>query len=250
MSEVAPVPHHSTPAPTPDDRLESWKEIAAYLKRDVSTVQRWEKKEGLPVHRLPHDKLGSVFAFKPELDAWWNRGRHRLEAGSAAEPWQRTKDAPLDRLGLVATAVRGSLGALRESWRSVLVRGAALLVAFLAGGLALWLALSSRSRTVESAAGPVIRTVLPFPAGESLPHIVAGSSVTISPDGRYVAYVTRRGESFSLRLRALDSLETKAIDVVGRPSRPFFSPDSAWLGFATAPQQGLMRVAVSGGAPV
>ena len=43
-----------------DNRLDSWKEIAAYLKRDVSTVQRWEKREGMPVHRHVHDKLGSV----------------------------------------------------------------------------------------------------------------------------------------------------------------------------------------------
>ena len=29
-----------------DQRLESWKEIAAYLNRQVRTVQRWEKLEG------------------------------------------------------------------------------------------------------------------------------------------------------------------------------------------------------------
>jgi hypothetical protein len=29
----------------PDDRLDSWKKIASYLKRDVSTVQRWERRE-------------------------------------------------------------------------------------------------------------------------------------------------------------------------------------------------------------
>src|SRR5437763_8207546 len=52
------------------DRLDSWKEIAAYLKRDVTTVQRWEKREGMPVRRHLHDKLGSVYAFRSELDAW------------------------------------------------------------------------------------------------------------------------------------------------------------------------------------
>ena len=52
------------------DRLESWKEIAAYLGREVRTVQLWEKSEGLPVHRQQHAKLGSVYAFKSELDAW------------------------------------------------------------------------------------------------------------------------------------------------------------------------------------
>src|SRR3954447_2325268 len=30
-------------------RLESWKEIAAYVNRHVTTVRRWEKQEGLPL---------------------------------------------------------------------------------------------------------------------------------------------------------------------------------------------------------
>ena len=38
------------------DRLDSWKEIAAYLKREVRTVQRWEKNLRLPVRRLAHQK--------------------------------------------------------------------------------------------------------------------------------------------------------------------------------------------------
>src|SRR6202035_856213 len=60
---------------TPEERLDSWKEIAAYLERDVTTVQRWEKREGMPVHRHLHDKRGSVYALGPELDAWrQNRG--------------------------------------------------------------------------------------------------------------------------------------------------------------------------------
>lgn len=56
---------------TSADRLDSWKEIAAYLRRDVRTVQRWEKSEGLPVHRHQHDKLGSVYAYKAELEKWF-----------------------------------------------------------------------------------------------------------------------------------------------------------------------------------
>lgn len=73
------------PAPTPAERVESWKDIAAYLQRDVRTVQRWEKKEGLPVHRHMHDKLGTVYAYKAELDAWWNNRRPKLEATEAEE---------------------------------------------------------------------------------------------------------------------------------------------------------------------
>jgi serine phosphatase RsbU (regulator of sigma subunit)/serine/threonine protein kinase len=54
-----------------DERLDSWKEIAAHLQRGVRTVQRWEKEEGLPVHRHLHDTQGSVFALKSEIDTWW-----------------------------------------------------------------------------------------------------------------------------------------------------------------------------------
>ena len=65
-------------SPTHVERLESWKEIAAYLKRDVRTVQRWEKREGLPIHRLQHERLGTVYAYKSELDSWRKTSDERL----------------------------------------------------------------------------------------------------------------------------------------------------------------------------
>jgi tetratricopeptide (TPR) repeat protein len=64
-------PSASGQASPADERLDSWKEIASYLKRSVRGVQRWEAEEGMPVHRHRHDKRGTIFAFKPELDAWW-----------------------------------------------------------------------------------------------------------------------------------------------------------------------------------
>src|SRR5207302_7162851 len=66
----------------PADRLDSWKEIASFLRRDVRTVQRWEKKEALPVHRHQHDKLGSVYAYPKELNEWFAR---RQQSGAASE---------------------------------------------------------------------------------------------------------------------------------------------------------------------
>jgi hypothetical protein len=65
------------------DRLDPWKEIAAYLGRGVTTVQRWEQDEGLPIHRLPHAKKGSVLAFKSELDAWRTARAQSLEESKA-----------------------------------------------------------------------------------------------------------------------------------------------------------------------
>src|SRR5205814_4248172 len=66
------------------DRLDSWKEIANYLRRDVRTVQRWEKKEGLPVYRHQHDKLGSVYAFKAELDTWFTTRQQQVAEPAVA----------------------------------------------------------------------------------------------------------------------------------------------------------------------
>jgi TolB-like protein len=73
-------PTTSPQSKKPNDRLDSWKEIASYLKRDVRTVQRWERREGLPVHRHQHEKLGSVYAFSSELARWFESRRHSLPA--------------------------------------------------------------------------------------------------------------------------------------------------------------------------
>jgi hypothetical protein len=61
------------------ERLDSWKKIAVYLEREVRTVQRWEKCEGLPVRRQFHVKGGTVWAFKHEIDAWF---KNRCQAPS------------------------------------------------------------------------------------------------------------------------------------------------------------------------
>ena len=73
-----PFPETPPSEKPPEDRLDSWKEIAAYLDRDVTTAQRWEKREGMPVHRHVHDKRGSVYALAPELDAWLESRRPPL----------------------------------------------------------------------------------------------------------------------------------------------------------------------------
>ena len=56
-----------------DDRLQSWKEIASALNREVRTVQMWEKHEGLPVHRHFHSRRSTVFAFRSEIETWAKR---------------------------------------------------------------------------------------------------------------------------------------------------------------------------------
>lgn len=51
-------------------QLESWKEIAAYLKTSVRTAQRWEEQNNLPVTRILRDKRSAVYANTADLDRW------------------------------------------------------------------------------------------------------------------------------------------------------------------------------------
>lgn len=84
----------------PPERLDSWKEIAAYLGRTVRTVQRWENDLALPVHRVPGRKRDMVYAFSHEL-AEWRRTREGLRA--MAEPPDEPR-APADSLLQSASA--------------------------------------------------------------------------------------------------------------------------------------------------
>lgn len=70
-----------------DDRLDSWKAISDHLGRDARTLQRWERERGLPVHRLPGDARGGVYAFKSEIDRW-------LRAASDSAPAPAAPPAP------------------------------------------------------------------------------------------------------------------------------------------------------------
>ena len=70
-----PEPGKSSPGSSGDGRLESWKEIAAHFNRTVRAVQLWETQHQMPVHRPSHGKLGMVYAYSAELDAWFSNGR-------------------------------------------------------------------------------------------------------------------------------------------------------------------------------
>jgi tetratricopeptide (TPR) repeat protein len=97
------------------DRLDSWKDIAGYLRRDVSTVQRWEKREGMPVHRHLHERLGSVYAFRSELDVW-SKSRGLVEVQETAADSIAQEPEPLDRPGAAQTAP--------ARWRAAAAMGA------------------------------------------------------------------------------------------------------------------------------
>lgn len=150
--ERTPTPPAESALPEGAERLDSWKEIAAYLRRDERTVRRWLK-IGLPVHRHLHKRKATVFAYKAEIDAWWKNGRHRVEH---LEPGERVvRSNVILRLGLIALA-------------GVLVAGATVWWHFMA---------KSRPGPGALSAAPLV----------SLPGWVA--SPTFSPDGNQIAFV-------------------------------------------------------------
>ena len=182
--------------PPSHERLESWKEIAAYLERSVRTVIRWEQTEGLPVHRHQHEKKSSVYAFRSEIDAWWTGRRVELEPETAPR---------------AAPARRG------RAWMVLL---AAALAALALLAFVLW-------RPVVPVAAPLRLEVLTaYPGYQSLP--------TLSPDASHVAFTwSPAGEaSVDIYVQSLGSSEPRRLTQHPHIDfSPAWSPDGKWLAF-------------------
>lgn len=203
-----PAEPGSTPQlPPRGPRLESWKEIAAHLGRDVRTVQRWERGEGLPVHRHQHDRLGSVYAFQDQIDAWRNARSIGPEAPSANSTVEREATSVVgDTIPRDAVPPAGPLPEPRVRQGTKLV--VAVVIAVVALG-ATWLTMR-RMATPAETARPAIASivVLPFDNLSSDPDqefFAAGLTEEIT--GR-LAQLTRlrvvsRTSAMSLRERKL-----------------------------------------------
>jgi len=202
-----------------EDRLDSWKEIAAYLKRDVTTVQRWEKREGMPVHRHLHDRMGSVYAYRTDLDAWMRSRNLRVE--------QENGNNGNDALSAAAPAPpQSAISNFLTKWTFVLPL---LVVGAAAIGVILWL-----QRTEHFWRNPIanarFQTVTDF---DGLDQAAA-----VSRDGHLVAFLSDRdghinvwvtqvgsGEFHNLTHGSVDDLANPSIRTLG------FSPDGSLVTF-------------------
>jgi Tol biopolymer transport system component len=195
-------------------RLESWKEIAAYLGRDVTTVRRWERHEGLPVHRLLHRKLGSVYAYTAELDAW------RIERASAVSTDASDTRPPI-------------LTSLRQ-WKLVL--SLAAVGAALAIGAGVWL-----QRTEYFWRSPIadaqFHTVTDFEGVEQ--------AAAVSRDGQLVAFLSDRDGPMDVWLTQVGSgqfhnlTRGSAPELVNPSVRSLgFTPDGSLVTFWARKQSG------------
>lgn len=224
----------------PEDRLDSWKEIAAYLNRDVTTVQRWEKREGMPVHRHVHDKMGSVYAFRADLDTW-TRTRNlqaEQENGNKASP----PDAPA---ASPPAAISESPPRPKFTWplaAAAVVAGFALLAA---AGFGVYELLASRS------AAPFTTFTI-----TQITNNGKTTAAAISPDGKYLLSLLDDHGKQSLWLR---HIPTNSDAQVIAPADAIydslvFSPDGNYFYFrkaadVTLKRYDLMRAPVLGGTP-
>jgi hypothetical protein len=137
----------------------------------------------------------------------------------------------------------------RRPWREALAWGlaAAAIVAVAA------LLLLGRGAVGSGAPASPLQLSLDLLPGEKLALAANDSSgvLQLAPDGRHMAYVVRKGATTELKLRRLDTGETRAVPGTIGAWNPFFSPDGSWIGFTTAGRgNGVLRkVALGGGAP-
>lgn len=209
----------------PEDRLDSWKEIAAYLDRDVTTVQRWEKRERMPVHRHLHDRIGSVYASRAELDAW----RQSRNPQSAQEN-EASAASPNPPASPPRPAISISLARWRFIMASAAVGGA------LAIGASLWF-----QRTEYFWRSPIadarFQTVTDLDGVEQ--------AAAVSRNGHFVAFVSDRdgqmdvwitqagsGQFHNLTRGSAPELVNPSIRTLG------FSPDGSFVTFWVRKQDG------------
>ena len=89
------------------ERLESWKKIASYFRRDVRTVQRWEQTNGLPIHRHQRAQRPIPYAYTKELDEWWTR---QSDIAPSDAPPTRKPTLIVAAVALLVVLIAGTYG--------------------------------------------------------------------------------------------------------------------------------------------
>ena len=170
--------------PAERGRLDSWKKIAAHFNRDVKTVQRWEHREAMPVHRHIHDKQGSVYAFRAELDAWWQGRRGKLPEladGASELPCEPPSSPPVSpRVQAAPEAAitdRSASGFSKRPWALAAASVAVLLLTY----AVLRFGYGSENSWRNPIANASFTRLTDWPGIEH--------AAEISPDGRWVSFL-------------------------------------------------------------
>jgi hypothetical protein len=93
-------------------RLDSWKEIADFLRVDIRTVHRWEKERALPVHRIPGGGRPAVHAYVREIEDWLRSDKQlRSDSNSPRQTLDATSSGAGGSPPLADNGVAGAVGA-------------------------------------------------------------------------------------------------------------------------------------------
>jgi dipeptidyl aminopeptidase/acylaminoacyl peptidase len=232
---------------SPENRLDSWKAIAAYLGRGVRTVQRWERDEGLPVHRLAHEKRGSVYADRLEVDAWWEGRRRSLSSDTSAAVSATPASPWLERLTWMSAATfwpalssdgrllayvsdGGRDGTSAQIWLHQVGGSAVCLTSGTCERSHVSFS-ADDTRLVFTAADDGGQNVYAMPTLGGEPRLLkrAAKAGRPSPDGKWLAYIAL-DQPAGVRIAALDgttdyAIGASLIDV----AFAIWSPDSKYL---------------------
>jgi len=204
-----------------ESRLDSWKEIAAYLGRGIRTVQRWEREEGLPIHRLLHEKRGNIYARRAELAAWWESRRLTL-AASTSDALETPIAPRLERVTL--TSAMTSWPALSPD---------AHLVSYVSDG-------GQDGTTPQIWIQQIGGAALRLTSGEC-----EYSHLSFSPDGTRIIFTVT--DTTGPNVYEVPALGGEPRLLQRGASRGQFSPDGQWL--VSVPREGAgLRIAARGGA--
>ncbi len=163
------------------------------------------------------------------------------------DPKQRLHHIADARLELAEALAGGGIRVAAALPRLRWPVAAALLLAGIAIGAVLGFLGLMRGRQPAPPAPVRLGLVLPSDAPMA---VGAGPAVALSPDGRRLVYVARRGTTTQLYVRALDREEVVPIPGTESASGPFFSPDGEWVGFFAGADFKLKKVPISGGPAV
>jgi Tol biopolymer transport system component len=237
-----------------DDRLDGWDAISQYLGWHPRTVIRWEKQKGLPVHRVAGGKRQPVYAYRHEIDEWFqvaggpNRSaafgpavlEPELSSGPASSPVPRWRISSFSVQPVLAAVIL-IVFALVIAWLwqarpGVQVTGVAQLTS---NGTAKWNLVTDGKQlfftenvggeevlsTMAASGGPIRSIALPIPNPEA---------EDLSPDGKRILVLSRQGHEVEHSLWIVPAAGGEPHQMSGiRSHSAAWSPNGKWIAYTS-----------------
>lgn len=238
---------------TADDRLDGWEAISDYLGWHIRTVIRWEKQKGLPVHRVHGGKRQPVFAYRHEIDRWFQKaGADSIGPSKPAKlarnvasksPSAPTQTRRVSRLALytLAAAVVLLVSALGFAWQpfsqpAIQISGVTQLTGdgtakrrLVTDGKQLYFNEDIGDKEILASmavsGGPILRMAVPLPNPQP---------EDISTDGKFLLVISDEGHEVEHPLWIVPTAGGPPFELAGAKCHTAaWSPTGDWIAFAS-----------------